>query len=90
MQQCLPLFHDSQPRETSMESTLYNIFTKKKRNPKVMASPPTSGNLLQHMLWAHLQIMLWKPDNCEGPAGESRDNKLWIVVSNQNVYTSHC
>ena len=56
-----------------MESTCYNIFTKKKRNPKVMALPPTSANLLQHMLRTHLQIMLWKAANCEGTAGESRD-----------------
>ena len=73
MQQCLPLFHYSQPLVTSMESTSYNIFTEKKRNPKVMASPPTSGNLLQYMLRAHLQIMLLKAVDCEGPAGESRD-----------------
>ena len=38
-----------------MESTWYNVFTKKKRNPKVMALPTTSTHLLQHMLWAHLQ-----------------------------------
>ena len=56
-----------------MESTCYNIFTKKKRNPKGMALPPTSANLLQHMLWDHLQIMLRKAANCEGTAGESRD-----------------
>ena len=73
-----------------MESTCYNIFTKKKGNPKVMASPPTSGNLMQHMLQAHLQIMLWKAGDCEDLAGESRDNKLWIVVLNQNLKSSHC
>ena len=38
-----------------------------------MTLPPTSANLLQHMLRAHLQIMLWKAANCEGTAGESRD-----------------
>ena len=73
MQQCLPLFHYSQPQVTSMESICYNIFTKKKRSPKEMALPPTSADLLQHMLWAHLQIMLWKAAHCEGTAGESRD-----------------
>ena len=79
MQQCIPLFHYSQPPVTSMESTCYNIFTKKKRNPKVMALPPTSANLLQHMLRAHFQIMLWKAADCEGTAGESRDifNSGW-------------
>ena len=67
-----------------MESTYYNIFIKKKRNPKVMALPPTSANLLQHILLAHLQIMLWKATDCEGTAVES------VVVSNQNLYTGHC
>ena len=59
-----------------MESTCYNIFTKKKRkkrNPTVMALPPTSANLLQHMLCAHHQIILWKAADCEGTAVESRD-----------------
>ena len=56
-----------------MESTCYNIFTKKKRNPKVMALPPTSADPLQHMLWADLQTMLWKAAHCEGTAGKSRD-----------------
>ena len=32
-EQCLPLFHYSQPPVPSLESTCYNIFTKKKRNP---------------------------------------------------------
>ena len=76
MKQCLPLFHYSQPPVTSMESTCYNLFTKKKRkkrNPKVMALPPTSAILLQHMFCAHLQIMLWKAADCEGTAGESKD-----------------
>ena len=39
----------------------------------MMALPPTSANLLQHMLGAHLQIMLWKAADCEGSEGESRD-----------------
>ena len=55
-----------------MESTCYNIFTEKKRNPSD-GFTPTSANLLQHMLGAHLQIMLWKAVDCEGNAGESRD-----------------
>ena len=90
MQQRLPLFHYSQPPVTSMESTCYYIFSKKKRNPKVMALPLTSAYLLQHMLRAHLQIMLWKAADCEGNAGESRDithfgwlfrNKIYIPVN---------
>ena len=38
-----------------------------------MALPPTSSKRLQHTLWAHLQIMLWKAADYEGTAGELRD-----------------
>ena len=40
-----------QPPRTSMESARFSLFTKKKKNPKVMALPPTSANLLQHKLY---------------------------------------
>lgn len=51
---------------TSMEVARFNLFTKKK-SPKVMALPPTSANLLQHALRAHLQIMLWKAADQQAP-----------------------
>ena len=48
------------------------LFTKKKKKPpKVMALPPTSANLLQHALRAHLQTMLWKAADHQGPPNES-------------------
>ena len=49
-----------------------------------MASPPTSGKLLQHMLLAHFQIMLWKATTCEGTAGQSRyiTNFGWLFQIN--------
>ena len=47
-----------------MESARYNIFTKKMKNLKVMALPPTSANFLQHILQAHRQVMLWKAAIC--------------------------
>ncbi|MCG7883058.1 MAG: hypothetical protein JAY96_15870 [Candidatus Thiodiazotropha endolucinida] len=62
-----------QPQGTSMESVRFTLFTKKKRNPKVMSLPPTSANLMQHILRAHLQVMLWKAANCNGPPDESKD-----------------
>ncbi len=55
---------------TLMESARFKLFTKKK-SPKVMALPPTSANLLQHVLRAHLQTMLWKVADQEGPPDES-------------------
>ena len=54
---------------TSLEAARFNLATKKKKTPKVMSLSPTSANLLQHLLRAHLQVMLWKaqwrsqPDN---------------------------
>ena len=45
-----------------------------KKTPKVMALPPTSANLLQLALRAHLQTMLWKEADHQGPPNESADN----------------
>lgn len=56
---------------TSMESARFTLFTKKKKSPKVMALPPTSTNLLQHVLRAHLQCMLWKAADQQAPPDES-------------------
>ena len=71
----MPFFNAlyGQPPGTSMESTRFTLFTKKKRNPKVMSLPPTSANLMQHILRGHFQIVLWKAANCQGPFDESTD-----------------
>jgi len=47
-----------QPSGTSMENARFKLFAKKKTT-KIMALPPTSANLLLHVLRAHLQVMLW-------------------------------
>jgi hypothetical protein len=60
-----------QPPGTSLQSARYSLFTKKKKSPKVMALPPTSDNMLQHVLRAHLQIMLWKAAKQRSPPDES-------------------
>jgi hypothetical protein len=62
-----------QPPGTSMESARFILFTKKKKSLKVMALPPTSGNLLQHVLRAHLQVMLWKATGHQAPPDEAAD-----------------
>jgi len=46
-----------QPSGTSMENAYFKLFTKKKTT-KIMTLPPTSANLLLHVLRAHLQVML--------------------------------
>jgi len=43
-----------QPSGTSMENAHFKLFTKKKKATKIMALPPTSANLLLHVLQAHL------------------------------------
>ena len=56
-----------------MGSAHFTLFTKKKNNPKVMTLPPTSLHFLQHVLPAHLQVMLWKAADQQGPPEESAD-----------------
>ena len=58
---------------TSMESAHYNLFAKRKNPPKIMALPPTSANSSYHVLWAHLQVMLWKAADHQAPPSESAD-----------------
>lgn len=58
---------------TSMEYARFNLFTKRKKPPKVMSLPPTSPNLLHHILRAHLQVMLWKAADNVAPPDESAD-----------------
>ena len=53
-----------------MESARFKLT----KQPKVMALPPTSAKIMQHMLRAHLQVMLWKAAEWEGPTDEPRDN----------------
>ena len=62
-----------------MVFALFKLITKKKKQPKVMALPPTTANLLQHILFAYLQAMLWKAADFQGPSDESRDitNLRW-------------
>ena len=58
---------------TSVESALYKLFTKKKKSPKVMSLLATTPNILQHVLRAHLQVMLWKAADHQAPPDESVD-----------------
>ena len=84
MNATMPSFvHYSQPPVTSMESTCYNIFTKKKRNPKVMALPPTSANLA--------------PGSSSNNVVESSRLQVSQEMSHtlggsfeSNIYTGHC
>ena len=44
--------------EISVESARFTLFTRTTESPKIMALPPTSPNLMLHLLRAHLQVML--------------------------------
>ena len=57
-----------QPEETSMSLARYYLYTRKKRKPlRIMALPPTEANLLFHMKRVHMQVMLWKAADRQGP-----------------------
>ena len=90
MNAAIPLFHYSQPPVTSMESTCYNIFTKKKRNPSdgftsnickpstTLTWDSTSNHVVESSrLWRYCRWV-------------KRYHKFWVVVSNQNLNTGHC
>ena len=70
-----------QPSGTSMENARFKLFTKKKKATKIMALPPTSANLLLHVLRAHLQVMLWKAADQQAPPDQSSDitHFGWII-----------
>ena len=53
-----------------MESARFTLFTRKIKNPKIMALPPTSPNLMLHVWRAHLQIMLQKVADHQTPPDE--------------------
>ena len=57
-----------QPEGTSMSLARYNLYTRKKGKPlRIMALPSTKANLLLHIKRFHLQVMLWKADDRQGP-----------------------
>ena len=71
MQHSPPLFHYSQPLVTSMESTCYDIFTKK-RNPSDGFTSNICKSSAIHALGSSSNHVV-KAADCEGTAGESRD-----------------
>ena len=56
-----------------------------KKSPKIQALPPTSSNLLLHVLRAHLQVMLWKAADQQAPPDVNMaislgsDGRSWTV-----------
>lgn len=54
---------------TSMEFACFT-FHQEEKMLKIMVLPPTSANLLQHVLWAHLQAKLGKAADYQAPPNE--------------------
>ena len=76
-----------QPPGTSMSVTRYNIYARKKGKPtRIMALPPTEVNLLLHVRRAHLQMMLWKAADKQGPP-KHRYHKVWMGSKRQSSIT---
>ena len=72
---CVALY--SQSHGTSMESAHFNMFTKKTTNYRVNVLPPTSSNLLQHILLAHLyHVRIQRGGRGSGPPPFRKNYKL--------------
>ena len=57
-----------QPTGTSMTQARYNLYTCKQAKPlRIMLLPPTDTNLYLHVRRAHLQMLLWKAADQQGP-----------------------
>ena len=51
-----------------MNTARYRLYTSKRGKPlRIMALPPTDANLLLHIQRAHLQMILWKAADQQGP-----------------------
>ena len=57
-----------QPEGTSMGQASCNLYTRKKWKPlRIMALSPTEANLLFDIKRVHMQVMLWKAADRQGP-----------------------
>jgi len=57
-----------QPVGTTMSEARYRMYCRKNGRPmRIMALPPTEANLYLHVSRAHLQTMLWKAADQQGP-----------------------
>jgi len=69
-----------QPPGTSMNVARYQIYSRKQGKPmRIMALPPTETNLFLHVRRAHLQMMLWKAADQQGPPHVDITRFRWEV-----------
>jgi hypothetical protein len=78
-----------QPTETSMTQARYNLYTRKQGKPLcIMSLPPTDINLYLHVRCAHLQMLLWKAADKQGPAGVSI-SRVWLGNKGRDTVSLH-
>ena len=69
-----------QPTGTSMTQAPYNLYTRKHWKPlRIMLLPPTDTNLYLHVRRAHLQMLLWKAADQQGPPDVSIAEYGWKI-----------
>ena len=69
-----------QPSTVTMNEARRRIYTRKKGKPiRIMALPPTDSNLDFHVMWAHLQMKLWKAADKQGPPNLDITKFGWTI-----------
>ena len=69
-----------QPTGTSVTQARYNLYTRKQAKPlRIMLLPPTDTNLYLHVRRAHLQMLLWKAADQQGPPDVSIADYGWKI-----------
>lgn len=67
-----------QPAGPSMTQARYNLYTRKQgKLLRILSLPPTDQNLYLHVRRAHLQMLLWKAPNKQGPPDVSISEYGW-------------
>ena len=63
-----------------MTEARHNLYTQKRGKPlRIMSLPPTDKNLYLHVRRAHLQMLIWKAADKQGPPNVSITEYGWEV-----------
>ena len=62
-----------QKNAKTLAQARFNIFKKRTKPPQLKNLPPTEQNFIYHALRAHLQVMIWKAADKDGPPSLTRD-----------------
>ena len=77
------------PPDTSHAVGLFPTLCQYEKSPKVMVLPPTSSNLLQHVIWAHFQNDHALESSRSSFTSRRIDqyNLSWVEVQVGHIYT---